>query len=302
MQSVVLPPVTEDYWIDTTKEPQFTKVRSNNTATMYVDNIIDHRAFETTNDVGGGNFNMFNGVKRIKLNQIFLDETAIDNITTYNNQIHFYVKNKTTDNIVYECIQNIPPANIGFESDLIAYLNDSLFFNPLPPNLPTSTILFKKYQVATSTGGSANTTISRSIILQVTDINNHYIEWDRECTFFKYGSSMFGVDTRDYGNTKPSTWFLGPRFAPVHYLDFVSNTLTKYTYNRSLTSTNSISHILYRYYFNNTDRANDKENWLNWNKSGIDRFDLTILDPEGRVYEPVYNGLAFIAAEILMEM
>ncbi len=300
-QQVILPTVKEP-WTDDANEPQFIKVRGNNTSTLYINDITDDSRKRTQFTLANGLY--FQNIKRLKFNKLIVNKEGLFNINTYNNRFKGTLTLTSTGaKTLVDVI--IPASKVTNPDDLLAYLTFFItngygsqpVLNPVTA-VPQITFIFQ-------TGGWQiyPAIINKNEIIMKVG-NGYTFEWDTECSFYKNGSSMFGFPvpaTSTQGSTIGDQGFrFVPTYLPYTYINVISNTLCKYNHNKSLDNQGLSNDIIYRYYFE-TSYNESNEGWINWNKSGIPSFDIKLTDPLGVELELKLSGSSFIAGEILME-
>ncbi len=283
MQQTLLPPVIEDNFTDTTKEPQYVKIRSNNTACLYVNDIASDGTSSLIENIGPGLF--FVGCKRLKVQRMIVTEDTLNNITDYNHEIAGY-------------FSDAPGVRVSFNVDR-GYVPPSTDPTLLAAWLQNSAGKPARFTFEAKTLPLAPPNTVKTSYIKLTITGGVTWNWDRTCSFYKNGAAMFGLQdpTPNIGDFK---YDLLPGYRLCWYIDVISNTLTKWQTNRNLTTSSAVTNIVYRYYMRNTS-VKDSSYWLNWNKAGLDRFDLQLLDPQGNPLQLSFNGASFISMEILME-
>ena len=298
-QQVILPTVKEP-WVDDPKEPQFIKVRGNNTSTLYIGDMLNDKKTYTST-IQYGNDTYFQNIKRMKMTRLIVDENSLYNINSYNNRFKGTLTHAT--NPPKEVDFTLTPTRIIDVGQLIAYMTYSITDGKAINNVPSASPPYtpvQPYPVPEltfqyqNTGWFLGTNLTSVMVMGIGA--GWTFTFDPECSFYKYGDSMFGLNKF---NTAFYYLYL-PTFKPYNYINVVSNTLCRYVTNKSLTTDNSIQNIIYRYYFG--QQYNDPNaGWINWNKSAIPSFDISLLDPQGNLLSLNVTGSGFIAGEILME-
>lgn len=296
-QQVILPTVKEP-WTDDANEPQFIKVRGNNTSTLYINDLTNDPGQSTQFRLANGLY--FQNIKRLKFNKLIVNRDGLFNINTYNNRFKgtLILKSNPATKILVDVL--LPATKITDPDTLLAYLRFLITSgNGIVPAIPAVTSIPQiTFDFQTAGWAIYPDVINKNQIIMKIDAL-YTFEWDTNCSFYRNGSSMFGFPVPVTSGAVGGFIFL-PTYLPYTYINVISNTLCKYNHNRSLDNEDLSNNIIYRYYFE-TSYNETNEGWINWNKSGIPNFDIKLTDPLGVELNLKLTGSSFIAGEILME-
>jgi hypothetical protein len=275
-------PFVYDSLDDTNFEPQFVRIRKTNTSTFFQGNVGDELVNNPSINVSLNGQSIFNGIKRLYMGKVVLDEKPIYNIRPGNSTLKFNYLG--TDYTV-----SFKTWKVYTKDELVTYLNDTSKWVLDPP--------LAGFDFAVTSLPSMNdTAIEMTFSVSAVAVT---VAMDTTSSFFTAGKAMWG----GCPVTNPgSQILLTPSLLPAYYWDFKSTNLNKYNKNMNRASDNSTNN-LYRYYFIGNEPDTSRY-YANWNKESITNFDLSIVDDQGILVAGggyAFTCPPFIAFELIAE-